>query len=126
MNARESSPNRILKIPVPPKLEGYMDKLKHHSPFILSSWTHRYFRVNVKNGTLEYFHKLKEESIEYSRVPLKSFPMTDIQHVYSIDDLSFQIDMLYQQSLILRTKSTEEKKRWIMALSSYVVALRVN
>ena len=111
--------------PNPPKLEGYMDKLKHHSPILLSSWTRRYFRINTKKATLEYFHKLKEESIEFSRIPSKSFKLSDIQHIYSVDELSLQIDMTFQKSLLLRAKSLTEKNRWIMILSSYIIAIRV-
>ena len=114
-----------IRAPQPPKLEGYMEKLKHNKSSLFSAWARRYFRINANKSTLEYFHKLKEEGIEYSRVPSKSFKLTDIQHVYAIDDLCLQIDLTYQKSLILRTTSSAEKNRWIMNLSNYIISCRV-
>ena len=46
--------------PIPPELDGYLLKMKHHHS-IFGIWNTRYFRVNKENACIEYFGS-KEES----------------------------------------------------------------
>lgn len=49
------------KEPSVPEMEGYLEKLKHKTNFLVFGWNRRYFKINPKGRSIEYYNS-KEES----------------------------------------------------------------
>jgi len=105
--------------PTPPELYGYLDRLKAN-PSIFGSWVKRYFRVNMKRKTLEYFHS---EPKDQDDAPNAFVRLADIFSVEDFGELQFQIKTK-DTSFMLQASSKAEHSCWVKALSEYVESFR--
>lgn len=109
----------VVRPPTPPELEGYMDRLKAN-PSIFGSWVRRYFRVNPKRKTLEYF---KTDPQDKEVTPNASVLLSDIYSVADFGELQFQIKTS-DTAFMLQAGSKAELSCWVTQLSEYIEQLR--
>ena len=105
--------------PTLPALESYLAKLKHH-PSLINSWSDRYFKVNAKTDTLEYYNTLEDVP---KVPPTRAFDITDGNMViFPLNELMFQIMFKgdVEVVFILRASTSELKDKWVNSLSKYL------
>lgn len=108
--------------PLVPEIDGYLLKLKHHRPVIMSAWNRRFFRtVTLADGSggIEYYHNKKGNRGK----PHKLLLMSKITSVLKFDELAFQINCQDQQSYLLRTESTALLACWVLPLQRHIQEL---
>jgi hypothetical protein len=105
--------------PTPPDLYGFLDRLKAN-PSIFGSWVKRYFRVNKKRKTLEYFNA---EPADDDECPKAFVRLADIFAVSDFGELQFQIKT-EETSFMLQASSKAEHTCWIKDLNSYIESLK--
>lgn len=69
--------------PRPPVLASYIFKLKHH-PSLIGSWTKRYWIINPRTETLEYYPSM--EDADQGKRPKKEIAINHILAVRSIGE----------------------------------------
>lgn len=104
-----------LKPPVPPELDGFLLKLKAN-PSVFGSWVKRYFRVNPKRRTLEYFHS---KPGDYDDPPRAFVRLDDIFSVSDFGENQFQVQT-NTTSFMLQAESNAELRCWVNDLSVYL------
>ena len=106
--------------PLVPEIDGYLLKLKHHRPVLVSAWNRRYFcTVTMADGTgaIEYYSHYKKGK------PKKVILMSQITSVQKFDDLAFQINCQNQQSFLLRSESAAQLTCWVPPLQRHIQEL---
>ena len=128
--------------------EGYLYKLKRNPPTIGSSWNKRFFRINSKSKTLEYFDSAPKGEDEPK--DKRSIKLDKIVDTRSIDPWTFQIevkeevssrnvanskDLSKQSSTLqsgnmsyycLQAKNQEDHLKWKSILENYVMDMMVS
>lgn len=52
------------KEPTVPEMEGYLEKLKHKTNFLVFGWNRRYFKINPKRMSIVYYNSREESNRE--------------------------------------------------------------
>lgn len=111
--------------PTLPKLEGYLNKLKH-KPSFFSDWSSRYFKINAATEKFEYYNN-GEESLLPDTKPSRSFSMVDGSvETWPLSDTMFQIEFCdgIRFVIIMDASSIEERDRWLYPLQKYLKDLK--
>eukprot|EP01035_Chromulina_nebulosa_P020440 gene20440-26522_t len=106
----------IRRSPIPPELDGYLDKLKHKSS-VFGSWNKRYFRVNINNECLEYFSNKPANTSVTANASIK---LSDLKVIRKFDSNSFQLDAGVSGVYLLRTDSQAQFTCWFNGLDRYI------
>jgi hypothetical protein len=99
-------------------LDGYLDKLKHKVSFF-GSWNRRYFRVNSKTATLEYFSD--KAHAEANIEPSGRILLIDITAIRQFDEFSFHLDAGKSGTYLLKTSSNADLISWMREFSNYII-----
>ena len=105
--------------PTLPALEGYLAKLKHH-PSLLNAWSNRYFKINSKSETFEYYNTLEDVP---KSPPTRAFDITDGNMVvFPLNDVMFQVMFKgdVEVVFILRASGADVKDKWVNSILKYL------
>ncbi len=97
-----------------------MDKLKHKIS-IFGSWNRRYFKVNKKTASLEYYNS-KSQAESGSGEPSGKIHLNDISAVKQFDEFSFILDTGRSGTYHLKTSSHADMISWMRELGNYTRA----
>ena len=111
--------------PRPPDLSSYLFKLKHH-PSIIGSWTKRYWMINPRTETLEYYPSMEDRDL--GKRPKREIAINHILAVRAVGDWYMQIivrgekhdEIVYN----LKVEKVETKQLWVTELGNYFSLLK--
>ena len=106
--------------PLVPEIDGYLLKLKHHRPVLVSAWNRRYFcTVTMADGT----GALYDSHYKKAKAKKVILMMSQITSVQKFDELAFQINCQNQQSYLLRSESAAQLTCWVPPLQRHIQEL---